>query len=140
MKNDFYLGSYIYQNGYLNQSLLSSNGIFYGTNEFHLLLNISTYQGDEAGEYFVIVYTDSHALIFEYGCSTYFHFIGFSLWLFSLIWQVETLQIHTTSKTLLYIYKHTYIYIYIYIYVYCPCLMSCTITMANLFDCQYLQK
>ena len=82
-KNDFYFESYIYHNGYLNQSLLSSNGIFYGTDEFHLLINISTYQGDEAGEYFVIVYTDSPLLIF------------------SSIWHVETLQIHTTGKTLL---------------------------------------
>ena len=35
--------THIFQNGLENQALLSSSGIFYGTNEFHLIVNISNY-------------------------------------------------------------------------------------------------
>ena len=59
---------YAYQNGYPNQSLLWSNETFYGTNQFCLLVNSPTYQGNEDGEYFVIVYKYPLYLLIEYGC------------------------------------------------------------------------
>ena len=109
---------HIYQNGYLNQSLLSSNGTFNGTNEFRVLVNISTYQEDEAGEYFVIVY--AHPCVYARGCWSYFRFIDLYLSDYLPIRHVETLQIHTTGNSLL------------HIIIYCLCLMSCIITMVNL--------
>ena len=94
----WYFGTYIYRNGELNQSLLSSNGTFYGTNEFLLLVNISTYQEDEAGEYFIIAYTDSFKLLVN-GCPPdSFYFVRYYLWIFGLIQYAATLQILTAGK------------------------------------------
>ena len=92
--------AYIYQNGYLNQSLLSSSGTFFGTNDFRLFLNISTYQEHEAGEYFIIVYTNTFTLYFTYACPEfdYFDFLNNDLSIYNIVWQVETLQIQTSGK------------------------------------------
>ena len=97
MESNSYIGIAIYKNGYLNLSLISSKGIFYGTNGFHLLVNISSYQGDEAGEYFVITYILNFQI---YECHPYFFSSsGF------LLSHVEMLQIQTTGKSLL-LYVH----------------------------------
>ena len=93
-----YLGTFIYQNGYLNQSLLSSNGAFYGTDEFRLLVNISTYQEDEAGEYFVIVYSNIFALNNIEFCPPYLEFLIFYLPISEIIWHLKALQIQTAGK------------------------------------------
>ena len=91
MEPDLYFGTVIYQNGYLNQSLLSSTGAFYGTNELHLLVNISTYQADEAGEYFVIGYVS--------GCPLdLYYFVRYHLNIFEIIWHAASLQILTAGK------------------------------------------
>ena len=115
-----YFEPYMYQNGYLNLSLLSSNGIFYGTNEFRLLVNISNYHEDDAGEYFVIVYTYPHILISDYECHKYFEFVIVDLSVGLPVWRVDTLQIHTTGNTLLYTIT--------------VCLVSCIVTLVNLFQ------
>ena len=91
---------YIYQNGYLNQSLLSTNGTFYGTNEYRLLVNASTYQGEQAGEYYVITYSDLF-ILFDYGCWSYLDIVVSHVSFYSLIWHLETLQIQTTGNSLL---------------------------------------
>ena len=99
MEVDLYFGIawYIYQNGYLNQSLLSSNGAFYGTNNFHLFINIETYQEDEAGEYFVTGYIA--VFTFYFFCpSKYFSFLVSHLSIVNTIWHVETLQIQTSGE------------------------------------------
>ena len=99
MELDFYLETFIYQNGYLNQFLLSSNGTFYGTNEFHLLVNISVYQEDEAGEYFVIGYADSRSLRYVSGCPPRLdRFVRYELYVFQTIWYAASLQILTAGK------------------------------------------
>ena len=99
MEPDLYFGTVIYQNGYLNQSLLSSNGTFYGTNELHLLVNISTYQADEAGEYFVIGYADSLLLDHVSGCpKELYFFVRYHLNIFEIIWHAASLQILTAGK------------------------------------------
>ena len=88
----------IFQNGLENQALLSSTGIFYGTNEFHLFVNISTYQEDETGEYYVIGYTSTFKLLFN-GCpQSSSYFVRYYLWIFWLIRYVATLQILTAGK------------------------------------------
>ena len=98
---DFILYSvYIYQNGYLNQSLLSSKGSFHGTNELRLFVNISTYEGDEAGDYFVIVYADTFNQYILAVCMAHFRFVGSYTLAQSKIWYVGTLQILTTGNTL----------------------------------------
>ena len=99
MDSLFYFEIYTYQNGYPNQSLLSVNGTFYETNEVYLIVNISCYQGDEAGEYFIIVYTLPHILFFDYGCDEYYEFVVIYLSLFSPIWQVQKVQMHTTGNS-----------------------------------------
>ena len=95
--------TYIFRNGYLNQSLLAPNGTFYGTNEFRLLVNISAYEGYETGEYFVITYVDSFSLLYALRCSSPlpFVFVGSYSAISSLIWYVQMLEIHTTGKILL---------------------------------------
>ena len=91
---------YIYQNGYLNQSLLSSKGSFHGTNERDLFVNISTYEGDEAGDYFVIVYAYTFIQYILTDCIAHFRFVSSYTLVQSTIWYVETLQILTTGNTL----------------------------------------
>ena len=97
---DNYFWTQIHQNGYLNQSLLSSSGTFFGTNDFHLFINISTYQEHEAGEYFVIVYTDIFALYYTHACPAfiYLDFVDYYLSIIDIVWQVEILQIQTSGK------------------------------------------
>ena len=90
--------THIFQNGHLNQTLLSSTGIFYGTNEFNLFVNISTYQEDETGEYFVIEYTNTFQLLVN-GCTTSsFYFVHNYLETFELIQYAAALQILTAGK------------------------------------------
>ena len=90
--------THIFQNGLLNQALLSSTGIFYGTNEFHLLVNISSYQEDETGEYFVIGYTDTFKLLLDACPSSSYYFVRYNLRIFELIQCAATLQILTAGK------------------------------------------
>ena len=125
---------YTYQNGYPNQPLLLSNGTLYGTNEFYLLVNISTYQGNEAGEYFVIVYTNLFTLLTEYGCSHYFYFV-FSL-RSSIVWNVETLQIQTTGNTFLYTITHVFMHVlclWVSLYNACPHTIICYVYIITAF-------
>ena len=91
--------TYIYVNGYSNQSLLSSVGSFHGTNELRLFVNISTYEGDEAGDYFVIVYADTFDQFILAVCSLHFYILASYTLAHSTIWYVQTLQILTTGNT-----------------------------------------
>ena len=99
MVTDIYFKTVIHQNGYSNQSLLSSNRTFSGTNEFHLVANISSYQEHEAGEYFVISYSNTYALYFAYGCPVSFDDLMqyFSSY-YGIIGHIGTLQILTAGK------------------------------------------
>lgn len=98
MEIDDYVGTSIYRNGHLNQSLLSTNRPFYGTNELCLLVNIPTYQ-DEAGEYSVIGYADSRSLRRVSGCPPYLDdFVRFDFRIFDIIWHAASLQILTAGK------------------------------------------
>ena len=99
VETDIYHEIAIYQNGSLNPSLLSSNGVFYGTNEFHLLVNIFTYQAQEAGEYIAVTYADPSERFSDNGCWSYFSFVDAHVAFIHMIWHVETLQIHTTGNT-----------------------------------------
>ena len=91
--------TYIYINGYLNQSLLSSIGSFQGTNELRLFVNISTYEGDEAGDYFVIVYADKFNLFFFSVCFAHYPHLISDILAQPTIWYVQTLQVLTTGNT-----------------------------------------
>ena len=99
MQTDLNLQTFIYQNGHPNQSLLSSNGIFYGTNGFQLVVTTPSYQEHEAGEYFVISYSEIPAVSFGYGCS-----LSWSILLYffpspyEIIRHVGTLEIITAGK------------------------------------------
>ena len=99
IETDLNLLTVIYQNGYLNHSLLSSNGIFNETNEFQLVVTISSYQEHEAGEYFVISYGYIHDLFVGYDCpvSWYDWFLYFPSY-FGIIRHIGTLQILTAGK------------------------------------------
>ena len=99
MENDFYFLTTIYHNGHLNQFLVHSNGIVPETNEFHLVLNISTYQEDEAGEYSIISYSNILTLQLSYGCPVIFdHLVYYYSSLYRIILDVGTLQILTAGK------------------------------------------
>ena len=96
-ESNYSYSTYIYHDSYLNQSLLTSNGSFHGTNELRLLVNISTHEGNEAGDYFVIVYADT--LNQAFGCLAQSRFVSFNILVQPTIWYVQTLQIFTTGKT-----------------------------------------
>ena len=99
IENDFYFLTTIYHNGHLNQFLTRSNGIFQETNEFHLVVNISTYQEDKAGEYFIISYSNIYILHLSYGCPvTFDDLVHYYSSLYGIILDVETLQILTAGK------------------------------------------
>ena len=90
--------THIFQNGHLKKALLSSTGIFYGTNEFHLLVNISSYQENETGEYFAIGYINTLQLYYD-GCpQSSSTFLKNYLWISVLIRYAATLQILTAGK------------------------------------------
>ena len=94
-------GPYIFHNGYSNQSLLSSDETFYGTNEFQLSLKISNYQGEQAGEYSVVVYTNSrYALDTFDDCYDYDSFAAEYLRVRNVIWYTEVLHIYTAGETI----------------------------------------
>ena len=89
----------VYQNGYLNESLHSFSGAFYGTNEFHLIANISSYRAYQAGEYVVIVHTNALLVLLFNECPldivlSLLDYLSTS----RIILLVETLQLQTAGK------------------------------------------
>ena len=127
METYIYFFAYIYQNGYLNQLLFLFNEIISGMDEFHISVNISTYQEDEAGEYFVIVYVLPLSLVDDTECGAYIAFLSFNFSVVLPVGLVEILQIHTAGNILLY-----------RITVCAQCLVLSVWLIC--FNCQFLQK
>ena len=91
---------HVFYNGYSNQSLLSSDGVFYGTEEFQLSLKISNYQKEEAGEYRRVVYTDSGVISLHFNdCNYYYVLVQYDLRIPNIILFTETLHIYTAGET-----------------------------------------
>ena len=95
-----FAGPYIFHNGYPNQSLLSSDGTFNGTNKFQLSLNILNYQREEAGDYSMVVYAHSRFALYNFDdCKNYGSSVQHVLRVRVAIWYIEALHIYTAGKT-----------------------------------------